>query len=591
MLPLFLLLKQLGLVNTYGGVIVPALAGIFGIFLVRQYALSIPDELLEAARIDGAGELRIFAAIVVPLLRPILVTLALFTFLGTWNDFMWPLIVLTDARLLHAAGRAGILSREHVQDNELMMAGSVLTVLPVLLLFLALQRYYIAGLDGRERQGMRCRIATSTAARCAPRIVFAIAARVHRSRRSVVPWRTRRCDRRAHARRLRRPRALEGGRLGRRRRVDRRAPTVRAAARCASTSISPARRATRFARRALPHRLPRELRDLVLRARRRAGQRLQFKLVDASGDNVWWFIAANFEFPRDWQRVTIKKRQIASPGARQGSRAAACRDDRVRGRAGRGGGKGSVVCQPSFELACAAAGSRGAARRPGVRAHRRSLPAQARARARRQAAPRGTATGGRRRAAPHRRFRQRARVRRPRSALARRRACASRYDVEFSDDGDEVANGAPIAEGARRRGRAAASRGRGALPAPRAARGAGAPATRSPSSRSRSSPFGASPNAFFQALAREAPRGRYPRGFSGEQTYWTLVGVDGGSETACCPRTARSRSARGGFSIEPFVVDGLQVWHLGRRRSRAVLSDRLSADPGVTWHRPAWSCA
>lgn len=146
MVPLFLLLKHLGLVNTYGGVIVPALASIFGIFLVRQYALSIPDELLEAARIDGASEWRIFIAIVVPLLSPIIVTLAVFTLLGTWNDFMWPLIVLSDQNLYTLPVALASLSREHVQDNELMMAGSVLTTLPVLIVFLALQRYYIQGL-------------------------------------------------------------------------------------------------------------------------------------------------------------------------------------------------------------------------------------------------------------------------------------------------------------------------------------------------------------------------------------------------------------------------------------------------------------
>jgi multiple sugar transport system permease protein len=146
MVPLFLLLKHLGLVNSYGGVIVPALASIFGIFLVRQYALSIPDDLLEAARIDGASEWRIFGSVVVPLLRPIIVTLAVFTLLGTWNDFMWPLIVLTDRELYTLPVALASLSREHVQDNELMMAGSVLTTLPVLLVFLALQRYYLQGL-------------------------------------------------------------------------------------------------------------------------------------------------------------------------------------------------------------------------------------------------------------------------------------------------------------------------------------------------------------------------------------------------------------------------------------------------------------
>ncbi len=146
MMPVFLLLKEMGLVNTYGGVIVPALAGIFGIYLVRQYALTIPDEMLEAARMDGAGELRIFATIVAPLLRPVLASLAIFTFLGSWNDFMWPLIVLTDARLQTLPVALASLAREHVQDSEMMMAGSVLTVLPVLLLFLALQKQYIQGL-------------------------------------------------------------------------------------------------------------------------------------------------------------------------------------------------------------------------------------------------------------------------------------------------------------------------------------------------------------------------------------------------------------------------------------------------------------
>ena len=146
MIPLFALIKQLGLVSTYGGVIVPSMASVFGIFLIRQYALSLPDDLLEAARIDGASEARIFRSIVVPLLKPILVTLAILTFLGTWNDFMWPLIVLTEQKLYTLPVAIAGLSREHVQDNEMMMAGSVITVMPVLVLFLAMQRYYIAGI-------------------------------------------------------------------------------------------------------------------------------------------------------------------------------------------------------------------------------------------------------------------------------------------------------------------------------------------------------------------------------------------------------------------------------------------------------------
>ena len=146
MMPLFLMLKQMGLVNTFAGALVPWLASVFGIFLVRQYALTIPDDILEAARMDGACELRIFTAVVLPLLRPIVATLAVLVFLGSWNDFMWPLIVLTDRDLQTLPVALAGLSREHVQDTELMMAGSVLTVLPVLVLFLVLQRHYMKGL-------------------------------------------------------------------------------------------------------------------------------------------------------------------------------------------------------------------------------------------------------------------------------------------------------------------------------------------------------------------------------------------------------------------------------------------------------------
>ncbi len=146
MLPLFLLMKQLGLVNSYAGVVLPALATVFGIFLVRQYARAIPDELIEAARLDGAGELRIFFRIVLPLLAPVLVTLAVFTFMAAWNDFMWPLIVLTDQAHYTLPVAMAVLSREYYMEVETMMAGAVITVMPVLLLFLLLQRYYVQGL-------------------------------------------------------------------------------------------------------------------------------------------------------------------------------------------------------------------------------------------------------------------------------------------------------------------------------------------------------------------------------------------------------------------------------------------------------------
>jgi multiple sugar transport system permease protein len=153
MLPLFLLLKSLGLVNSYAGALVPWLAGIFGIFLVRQYALSVPDEMIEAGRVDGASERQIFTRIVLPTLRPVIVTLALFVFLGSWNDFIWPLIILSDQSLYTLPVALASLSREHVQDNELMMAGSVVTTMPVLILFLALQRFYLGGLTAGSVKG------------------------------------------------------------------------------------------------------------------------------------------------------------------------------------------------------------------------------------------------------------------------------------------------------------------------------------------------------------------------------------------------------------------------------------------------------
>ena len=145
MLPLFLLMKSLGLVNTVAGVVIPGLASIFGILLTHQYALAIPDDLLDAARVDGASELQLYRLVVLPVIAPILATLAIWTFLATWNDFMWPLIILSDDRRYTLPVALANLVGEHVQDTELMMAGSVVTVLPVMLVFLALQRYYIRG--------------------------------------------------------------------------------------------------------------------------------------------------------------------------------------------------------------------------------------------------------------------------------------------------------------------------------------------------------------------------------------------------------------------------------------------------------------
>ncbi|GJQ33658.1 MAG: sugar ABC transporter permease [Ignavibacteriaceae bacterium] len=146
MLPLFLMLKEFGFMNTYMAIIIPGLANVFGIFLIRQYVMAIPDSLIESAKIDGATDFQIYYKIIVPLAAPVMVTLAIFTFMGTWNDFLWPLIVLNDSDMYTLPVALANLMGEHTKDPELMMAGSVITILPVMLIFLVLQKYYIKGI-------------------------------------------------------------------------------------------------------------------------------------------------------------------------------------------------------------------------------------------------------------------------------------------------------------------------------------------------------------------------------------------------------------------------------------------------------------
>ena len=153
MLPLFLVFRELGLVNSYAGAVMPSLAAVFAVLFVRQATLSVPDEMIDAARLDGASETRIFVSVVLPLLVPVVVTLALFMFLGSWNDFLWPLIVLADQQKYTLPVAIASIAREHAADGELMMAASVVATLPILLLFLVLQRYYLSGLLGGSVKG------------------------------------------------------------------------------------------------------------------------------------------------------------------------------------------------------------------------------------------------------------------------------------------------------------------------------------------------------------------------------------------------------------------------------------------------------
>ena len=149
-LPLYVLMNRLGLIDTYAGLVLPFAAGAFGVFLMRQFMQSVPDELLEAARIDGAGEWYIFFRIVLPLVRPALATLAIFTFLGSWNNFVWPLIATNDPGKytlpVALATFANDPNRTIAGGNGMLMAGSLLVVLPVLVVFIALQRHFTQGI-------------------------------------------------------------------------------------------------------------------------------------------------------------------------------------------------------------------------------------------------------------------------------------------------------------------------------------------------------------------------------------------------------------------------------------------------------------
>ncbi|WP_022889570.1 carbohydrate ABC transporter permease [Agromyces italicus] len=145
--PLFVLTANLGLVNSYPGLILPFLITPLGVFLMRQFMLSLPDDIIEAARIDGAGEWRIFLRVIMPLCGPAVATLTILTFLGSWNNFLWPLVVATTedkytlpvALALYSVG-------QNAAQYGLMMAGAVVVVVPVLLIFVVLQRYFVQGI-------------------------------------------------------------------------------------------------------------------------------------------------------------------------------------------------------------------------------------------------------------------------------------------------------------------------------------------------------------------------------------------------------------------------------------------------------------
>ncbi|WP_028279334.1 carbohydrate ABC transporter permease [Arthrobacter sp. H5] len=145
--PLFVLTANLGLVNSYPGLILPFLIAPLGVFLMRQFMLSLPDELIEAARIDGASEWRIFLRVIMPLCGPAVATLTILTFLASWNNFLWPLVVATsEDRYTLPVALALYSVGQNAAEYGLMMAGAVVVVVPILLIFVLLQKYFVQGI-------------------------------------------------------------------------------------------------------------------------------------------------------------------------------------------------------------------------------------------------------------------------------------------------------------------------------------------------------------------------------------------------------------------------------------------------------------
>lgn len=153
MAPLYELLYRLGLVNTYAGLIIPGAVSVFGIFLFRQSLLTVPDELLHAARIDGCTEFRIYWDVVMPVARPMIGAFCLISFMGTWNSFLWPQIMLHSRERFTLPIGLNQLVGLYQQQYGMLMAGTLLAVLPVVILFFLLQKEFVAGLTSGAVKG------------------------------------------------------------------------------------------------------------------------------------------------------------------------------------------------------------------------------------------------------------------------------------------------------------------------------------------------------------------------------------------------------------------------------------------------------
>lgn len=154
LIPLFLTMRDLGWINSYPGLIAPYVASAFGVFLVKQFMQSIPNELIDAARVDGASELRTLVQIILPLARPALGALAIFTFMGLWNDYVWPLVLATDTQMTTlTVGVATISTAVQSTNYGTVFAGAVISFVPMLVIFVLFQGYFVRGISAGALKG------------------------------------------------------------------------------------------------------------------------------------------------------------------------------------------------------------------------------------------------------------------------------------------------------------------------------------------------------------------------------------------------------------------------------------------------------
>ncbi|MGC4154713.1 MAG: carbohydrate ABC transporter permease [Propionicimonas sp.] len=145
LIPVFIQLFNLGWLDTYHGLIIPRATSAFGIFLLRQFFISIPRELDEAARIDGAGHFQIYARIILPLAKPALATLAVLHFMNLWNDLLWPLIMTNSTEMRTLPAGLTLFGGQHIIDHAVLLAGATISLLPIAIAFVLAQKYFVAG--------------------------------------------------------------------------------------------------------------------------------------------------------------------------------------------------------------------------------------------------------------------------------------------------------------------------------------------------------------------------------------------------------------------------------------------------------------